>query len=756
MPTIPQLPPATPPGAQDELPLSQSGIARAVTVSELLATTQPAIELPSASLLGRVSLGPGGPEPVSIGVGLDLENGAIGANGADHAEFAPAPSLVLTNEAVINAAGTPQLLPLSALQGLFAAGANVAISGGGTISSSTDPSVTAELSTISSGLTTTEANLAALAARVPIGGYVTLNAQGQITEPIVGSASLGIVAVSNAVSGRTLMAMALDTFNVLDFGALTNGTDCTGAFNAAFNALPNTGGEIFIPSGDYTLASPLVWNGKPVVLRGAGKGQTRLHMQHTGIGFAFTQTNPFNKVVLRDFSAFAANTTGQTGAVASLLYPSEVSFGYVSAHISDIECFGSPNAQNGISPFPQTFLRGFVLNGCWSVQIDNVSWFGPPAAAGATSSAVIELNNSFDTRINGIQAYYGETVVLQTGYCEGIYFTNPLVVGTDYLFNQTNITTWHGYVPGKLMLLGLWAANGEVNTNLGTVSASNVGGGYFVGLDISRDGGPNDQQILFGLTNCSGFYVVGCNFNGGPAGGNSQDIAFDFASTFNSSSNTVGACQFGNMATIIQINGSNGTVGLTTFGLNPGNVPISTAFIDNSAASVSNYLTFQSPASSTAPAGIANTKDHIFAASDGSVLYRINAVVDAANFIRHVAATKSNPPTIVFDGGDGTVNGVIQTKGGSLFMNAAGGASGSGNLLSLINIPGSTGWPVLQNATAGNLSLMTTNVGGIGIEPKGSLWLSPGTGLYMSGLPTVKPTPGSGQIWNNNGVVSIA
>ena len=259
------------------------------------------------------------------------------------------------------------------------------------------------------------------------------------------------------------------------------------------------------------------------------------------------------------------------------------------------------------------------------------------------------------------------------------------------------------------------------------------------------------QRVLNGT-----FYVVGCGFNGGPSGGNAQDIAFNFVSTFNSSNNTIGACQFSNMATIIKINGSNGTIGLTTFALNPGNVPIQTAFIDNSSSSVGNYLTFQTPATTTTPSGLANTKDHVFAAADGSTLYRITSVLNAANFIRHQAATSNSAPTIVFDGTDGTISGVIQTKGGNLFMNAAGGTSGSGNLLSLLNIAGATNWIVMQNATTGNLSLIQTNSGGISIQPKGALWLSPTSGLFAAGLPTSKPASGSNQIWNNNGVLSIA
>jgi hypothetical protein len=210
------------------------------------------------------------------------------------------------------------------------------------------------------------------------------------------------------------------------------------------------------------------------------------------------------------------------------------------------------------------------------------------------------------------------------------------------------------------------------------------------------------------------------------------------------------------MATIINIGTSNATVDLTTYALNPGNVSLTTAIIDNSAASNGNFINFQCPATSTAPAGIANTKDHLFTAADGSPLFRINNQAGAKNYIRTQAVTSGNPPSIIFDGTDGTINGVIQTKGGDLFINAAGGTSGSGNLVSLLNVAGSTNWLVLQNATSGNLCEVTTNAGGIGVQPKGQLWLSPQNGVFMPGLPTTKPTTGSNQVWNNGGVLSIA
>ena len=138
MPTIPQLPAAGQITAADELPLSQDGVTRGATVGELLAGTQPAIITATGTLLGRVSVGPGGPEQVAVGTGLALTNGAVAATGFDHATFPPQTALQPTDEVVLNSAGTPRRMPLTMLRGLFSAGTNVSIDPAGTIAVSGD------------------------------------------------------------------------------------------------------------------------------------------------------------------------------------------------------------------------------------------------------------------------------------------------------------------------------------------------------------------------------------------------------------------------------------------------------------------------------------------------------------------------------------------------------------------------------------------------------------------------------------------
>jgi hypothetical protein len=79
MPTIPQLTPAIAAADTDELPASQGGVLRSVTRAQLLAGTQPAITLPTGTILGRVSPTAGGPETINIGQGLTLTAAGLAA-----------------------------------------------------------------------------------------------------------------------------------------------------------------------------------------------------------------------------------------------------------------------------------------------------------------------------------------------------------------------------------------------------------------------------------------------------------------------------------------------------------------------------------------------------------------------------------------------------------------------------------------------------------------------------------------------------
>jgi hypothetical protein len=142
MPTISQLPPASLVTAADEIPISQNGSVCAASVGALLASTQPAIIVDSSSLLGRISLGPGGPEEVDVGVGITFSDGTLVADGLDHSTFPAISSFSIESDLVISNQGSPMLMPASLLRELFSAGPNVTIDPNGIISTTSEATTT--------------------------------------------------------------------------------------------------------------------------------------------------------------------------------------------------------------------------------------------------------------------------------------------------------------------------------------------------------------------------------------------------------------------------------------------------------------------------------------------------------------------------------------------------------------------------------------------------------------------------------------
>ncbi len=132
MTTIAQLPAATSVGPSDLLPLSQSGVLYSVSVSQLTANLQPLLDVPTGDLLGRNSVGAGAPEAINLGAGLVLATGTLSADGGDHAGFPLQATMSLSDNLVIDT-GTPGLLPITALRGLFSAGTGVSIDDNGVV-----------------------------------------------------------------------------------------------------------------------------------------------------------------------------------------------------------------------------------------------------------------------------------------------------------------------------------------------------------------------------------------------------------------------------------------------------------------------------------------------------------------------------------------------------------------------------------------------------------------------------------------------
>ena len=450
--------------------------------------------------------------------------------------------------------------------------------------------------------------------------------------------------------------------SIVAYGATQGGADCTAALNSAITAAAAIGSEVVIPGGDWWFASSVSISGAPIAIRGQGKGITRLHFSHTGIGLDIAPGNLARRTVLRDMSFYAENGTGQTAAALRITYGATSSFGYVTTELTGLEFYGYSNSGNGTSPFPQTFTRGVILNGCWSSRLDGLSWFGPPSAAGATTSAMVEINGSNDTRITSPQAYYGAALVIQTGYCEGLYLINPLVVGCDYVFKQTALTGWTGYVSGKTSLLGFWCVGGELNTALGHMQANMLIDGFLADCDITRDTGPSTAQVLFNFTDVSRFHFGPCDWTGNPGG---ADIAIQFQAVLNSSGCSLIGGHMENMGTAIDIVGGNGTVALMVTDVDTGGAAIT----DGSAITSGNRICVRGHASSAYPSGQVNPRDWVWQGLDNSVLLRVKSLQGGTDYLYTVPASSAGNSYVTLS----TYNGAPVRVPTRLIMDASNG-----------------------------------------------------------------------------------
>lgn len=283
MPTIPQLPAATQVNSDDELPLSQGGVTHSVTVGDLLAGTQPALTVSSGTLLGRVSLGAGGPEPVGVGVGLAISNGTLAATGGEIASFSQNAALSPGDQVVLNSSGQPALLSATALRALYSPGTNVSISGNGVISANmplstaTTPGAVIPAAGLSLGsngaITVNYGTVAGTAAQGNDGriigaeqvankgqpnGYAALDASGRVPASQLAAGVAGGLAYQGVWNAATNQP------------ALASGVGSTGAFyEVGTTGSTNLDGNSQWNAGDFAVFSGSAWQKVSGALAGA-------------------------------------------------------------------------------------------------------------------------------------------------------------------------------------------------------------------------------------------------------------------------------------------------------------------------------------------------------------------------------------------------------------------------------------------------------------------------------------------------------
>ncbi len=215
MPTIPQLPSADAVSATDLVPISQSGSVHSVSLGVLLAQTQPAIIIDPPSLLGRFSLGSGGPDTIAIGLGLNLTQGTLSADAFDLGSLPLQANLLPQDKMIVTSAGTMQLADITHVRSIFTAGSNINIDNSGVISAISSGSASQNrLTTLATIGTLTSGDLVGVShggedCSIPYSGLldgVTID-QASPADPASDGDSFWVAQTNNVLVRQTLSAM---------------------------------------------------------------------------------------------------------------------------------------------------------------------------------------------------------------------------------------------------------------------------------------------------------------------------------------------------------------------------------------------------------------------------------------------------------------------------------------------------------------------------------------------------------------------
>jgi hypothetical protein len=456
------------------------------------------------------------------------------------------------------------------------------------------------------------------------------------------------------------------------------------ALAAAWAALPAAGGIIMMPaaSGPFVLEAPVVLGAKPVRFLGDGLGLTIVEVAHAGIGVAINQgANYTYPVEIEGMTVRGADPAAVSAAAFSITYAQAPSIPFPGVRATDvrIECATGAGTANG-------FAIGFKLNGAWNARFTRCEMEGFGLAAdgmqadGVTANfkavagaCMFDLANCVDIIMDQLQVYYVDSVVVQTGYCEGIYFIAPAVIGSNWLVTQSDVGQPFGQsFTGDVNDYngdGLWIIGGEVNTVSGVCQMARFVEGAPIGCQITRYMQSPEGFVAFDLTDCLAWTGSGIKAESGVEAG-----AIFLRLTGTGASNTTPLnCVFtglslNNFGTDLAMAGP---VQNTTFdvALCVKNSVRSSPTVTDTTGMTDNVVI-----SRPQPGMIGgNGSFHGFAGPAGEALFVVEALPDVVNQVRAIPAAQGLAPAVRFDGLDGTpVNGVPQSVSGQII------ASGSG------------------------------------------------------------------------------
>jgi hypothetical protein len=294
-------------------------------------------------------------------------------------------------------------------------------------------------------------------------------------------AGTGTVAIGGILSRSQAVAATAGTpawINIVTQGADPSGaTDSTAAIQKAINALPATGGVVYLPAGTYKVTSTLTCTTVPAYFLGDGAWATILEFSGTG-----------DCVRIYDPTTYNSRTRYSGGFCGITIDGINAGAGSAGLHVGDL-------LQYELDLTVQNF-RG---TGSIGVHLDNAYYwteqlYGRIYAQSCTSHVVFDCSGSLTTSSGSFERCDLDIYLNQeNANYDGVVFRNGAFTGNGSLRIRGNFASDTAAVSAAVLRL-----TGSTPAGRQFPSASGIQNGM---LDIGVECGPNTftpQTIAFG------------------------------------------------------------------------------------------------------------------------------------------------------------------------------------------------------------------------------------------------------------------
>ena len=294
-------------------------------------------------------------------------------------------------------------------------------------------------------------------------------------------AGTGAVALGSAIAPRpaaAATAVSPDWVNVVSHGADPTGSaDSTSAIQAAINALPSSGGVVYLPAGTYTVSSTVTCTTTPAYFVGDGAWATTL---------AFTGTGDCVRVY--DPTTYSSRTRYAGGFCGITIDGTHAGAGSTGLHVGDLLQYEL-----------DVTVQSFSGTGSIGVHLDNAYYWteqlrGRIFAQYCTSHVVFDCSGSLTTSSGSFERCDLDIYINQEdANFDGVVFRNGAFTGNGSLRIKGNFASDTAAVSSAVLrLTGSTPAGREYPSSSGIISGM---------LDVGVECGSQSytpQTIVFG------------------------------------------------------------------------------------------------------------------------------------------------------------------------------------------------------------------------------------------------------------------